>query len=217
MKNEYAGIRKQFNKYGNVQSLMRYINVQTLTNKHNELEGHKATGIDNITKAQYDANVHMNIYKLIQKLKSFEYIPKPSRRVYIPKTNGKVRPLGIPCYEDKIVQGVMADILNAIYENIFLESSFGYRSNRNCHLALKRLNEAVIIDGINYIIEADIKGFFDNINHELLIQFLEFIIKDKNFIRYINRFIKSGVIDKDNVYFSETGAPQRRTCFTCFS
>ena len=116
---DYSEIRRQLVKYKNVQSLMRYINVDTLKSKHQELKGNKATGIDKVTKKEYEKNLDENLENLIAKMKTFSYKPKAVKRVYIPKANGKLRPLGIPSYEDKIVQGAMADILNTIYEPIF--------------------------------------------------------------------------------------------------
>ena len=208
MEKEYSEIRRQLVKYRNVQSLMRYINEETLKSKHQELKGDKATGIDKVTKEEYKINLDKNIRNLIVKMKQFSYKPKAVRRVYIPKANGKQRPLGIPSYEDKIVQGVMADILTIIYEPIFLNCSYGFRPNRDCHKAIKELDRVLMRVNTNYIVEADIKGFFDNVNHEWLTKFLELTIKDKNFIRYIKRFLKAGIIEDLKYYESEKGTPQ---------
>lgn len=144
MGNDYSEIRRQLTKYGNVQSLMRYINENSLIYKNAELDGSKATGVDKIAKADYVQNIEENIEKLIEDMKQLKYKPLPVRRVFIPKANGKLRPLGIPSYEDKLVQGVMADILNEIYEPEFLDCSFGFRTNRDCHQAIKRLDETIM-------------------------------------------------------------------------
>ena len=208
MENQYSEIRRQLIKYKNVQSLMQYVNVDTLEKKHKELSGNKASGIDKVTKQDYDNNLEENIFDLVKRMKSFKYRPKATRRVYIPKDNGGKRPLGIPSYEDKIVQGVFADILNEIYEPIFLDCSFGFRPNRNCHQAIKRLDQVIIKGKTNFIVEADIKGFFNNLNHDWLIKFLEHEIKDKNFIRYIKRFLKAGIVEDLQYYDSEQGTPQ---------
>lgn len=208
MEIDYSEIRRQLGKYHNVQSLMRYINEETLLEKHNKLKGDKATGIDKVTKKMYEINKEENIKELAENLKKFSYKPKAARRTYIPKLNGKLRPLGIPSYEDKIVQAIFADILNAIYEPIFLECSYGFRPNRDCHMAIKQLDKTIMKGSTNYIVEADIKGFFDNVNHEWLIKFLEHTIKDNNFIRYINRFLKAGIIEDMKYYESEKGTPQ---------
>lgn len=208
MEIDYSEIRRQLEKYHNVQSLMQYVNENTLLEKHKKLNGAKATGIDKVTKEIYNSNKEQNIKVLVEKMKKFSYKPNAVKRVYIPKLNGKMRPLGIPSYEDKIVQAVFADILNTIYEPIFLDSSFGFRQNRDCHMAIKQLDKTIMKGKTNYIVEADIKGFFDNVNHEWLIKFLEHTIKDTNFIRYIKRFLKSGIIEDMKYYESEKGTPQ---------
>lgn len=192
---DYIEIRRQLFKYRNVQSLMQYINEDTLKTKHLELSGNKATGIDKVTKEEYDKNLNKNITKIVSDMKKFAYKPKAVKRVYIPKSNGGKRPLGIPSYEDKLVQGVMAEILTTIYEPIFLDCSFGFRPHRDCHQAIKKLDEVIMKGKTNYIVDADIKGFFNNVNHDWLIKFLEHEIKDKNFIRYIKRFLKAGVME----------------------
>ena len=166
-------IREQFNKYGNVQNLMRYFNEENLKNEHNRLRKTKVDGIDNVTKEIYNNNLNKNLSNLVQSLKSKTYKPKPVKRIYIPKPNNKYRPLGIPVYQDKIVQSVMANILNAIYEPMFLDCSFGFRPNLTCHSALIELSHIMADYNINYIVEVDIKGFFDNVNHQKLINFLK--------------------------------------------
>ena len=168
----------------------------------------KASGIDGITKEEYEKNLEVNIENLLTKMKRFSYRPRPVRKTYIPKSNGKLRGLGIPCYEDKLVQGAMADVLNEIYENIFFDFSYGFRPKKNCHQAISQINWLLMTKKVNYILDADIKGFFDNIDHDIMMMFLEHEIEDKNFLRYIRRFLKSGILEDYKYYESDKGTPQ---------
>ena len=209
MENGFRKIELQYKKYGNVQGLMQYINKDSLIKQHRKQLGNKATGIDKITKYDYHKELNNNIENLLSKMKTMSYKPKAVRRTYIPKTgSNELRPLGIPAYEDKLVQGAMAEVLRNIYENIFLECSFGFRPNKDCHKALKELDRIIMWENINYIVDADIKGFFNNVNHEWLIKFLEHTIKDRTFIRYIARFLKAGIIEDMQYYESDRGTPQ---------
>lgn len=209
MENGFRKIELQYKKYGNVQGLMQYINKDTLLKQHRKQLGNKATGIDKITKYDYQNNINSNIDKLLTNMKTMSYRPKAVKRTYIPKTgSNELRPLGIPAYEDKIVQGAMANVLRNIYENIFLDCSYGFRPNKDCHKALKELDRIIMWENINYVVDADIKGFFNNVNHEWLIRFIEYTIKDRTFIRYISRFLKAGIIEDMQYYESDRGTPQ---------
>jgi len=189
-------------------------NVAYLLNKENLkecfglLKKGKAAGIDGVGLGEYENNLEKNLDDLVIRMKSQAYKPQPVRRTYIPKANGKLRPLGIPAVEDKIVQKGMARILEAIYENDFLDFSYGFRPNRSCHDALKKLDQVIMTRPINHIIDADIKGFFDNVNHDWLKKFLEARISDPNFLRLISRFLKNGYMEEGVVYNSEQGTPQ---------
>jgi len=164
--------------------------------------------VDKIAKCDYEQNLEENINDIISAMKTFSYKPKAVRRVNIPKGNGKTRPLGIPSYEDKLVQGVMADILSKIYEPKFCENSHGFRPNRSCHIALKELNFSIMKDKIGYVVDADIKGFFDNINQEWLIKFLRHDIADEKFIRYVKRFLRAGIMEEWQLLESDKGTSQ---------
>lgn len=203
-----AVIENELNKYGNVRNLMRYITADALIQQHYKQLKKKASGIDGVTKNTYECYLKENIISLLERMRDLSYSPLPVKRRYIPKANGKLRPLGIPSYEDRLVQGVMADILNIIYEQIFLDCSFGFRPNRNCHIALKKLHDIIDSNSVHYIVETDIKGFFDNVNHKLLIKFLRQIIRDKTFIYYIHKFLKSGIMEDGKLLKSKTGTPQ---------
>lgn len=190
-------------------SLMHLVNKEMLTICHYELGGNKATGIDNVTKKEYGLNLEANIDDLLVRLKSFNYKPQPVRRVYIDKPGSdKKRPLGIPSHEDKIVQLAINKILKSIYEQDFLDCSFGFRENRSCHDAIKILDIYLSRRDINYVVDADIKGFFDNVDHKWIMKFLEHRIADKNLLRYIGRFLKSGIMDEGQFHKVYEGTPQ---------
>ena len=194
-------------------SLIHLINKESLIKSHNEMKAKKASGVDEITKELCDNNLLENIESLINRMKKQAYKPQPGRRVYIPKpgTNDK-RPLGIPSYEDKLVQSNLAEILNAIYEQDFLECSFGFRPNRGCHDAIKLLDKIVNKRIINYVVDTDIKGFFDNVDHEWMMKFLEHRIEDKNLLRLISRFLKAGIVEDGIKYDTPKGTPQGGVC-----
>lgn len=190
-------------------ALVHLINRQTLMESHQQLANGKAVGVDQVTKDEYGSNVEANIDSLLERMKRQAYKPQPARRVYIPKPGStKMRPLGIPAYEDKLVQKTMAPILNAIYEADFLEFSFGFRPNRGCHDALKVLGQIIETRPVNYLVDADIKGFFDNVSHEWMMKFLEHRIADPNFLRLIKRFLMSGIIEAGVKYETPAGTPQ---------
>ena len=208
MENERKDIKYYAQRNIKVENLIHFVNKERLKEQHRKQRRNKASGIDKVTKDKYENQLDNNLENLIERMKKFSYKPLPVRRTYIPKANGKLRPLGIPAYEDKLVQGVMANILNEIYECKFLECSYGFRPNRNCHQAIKEINQRIMINKINYILDCDIKGFFDNVNHTWLIKFLEHDIQDKVFLRYINRFLISGYMEEMKYYETDKGTPQ---------
>jgi group II intron reverse transcriptase/maturase len=168
-----------------------------------------AAGIDKVTKEGYAENLEENLTVLVEKLHKMSYIPQPVRRVYIPKSgSNKKRPLGIPALEDKLVQAGLTRILTAIYEQDFIDDSYGFRPGRSCHDALRALSDEVEGQRIHYIVDADIKGFFDNVDHEWLMQFLGHRIADKRVLRYVKRFLIAGIMEDGTVSASDKGTPQ---------
>lgn len=209
MEKETAGIRcLSYVEEPRMENLMHHVNVRTLKEEHQKQSKKKAVGIDGVGKEEYDVNIEENLNRLVERMKRFQYRPKEVRRTYIPKANGKLRPLGILAYEDKLVQGIMARLLNEVYEVRFLDSSYGFRQNRNCHDVVKMIDQTVMTKRVSFILEADIKGFFDNVNHDWMMKFLEHDIADKRFLRYIRRFLKAGVMEEGKRLDSDRGTPQ---------
>lgn len=209
MENDFSKIALQSRNHEKVQTVMHYVNKGNLAKEHKMQKSGKATGIDKVSKEQYAENLDENLENLIARMKTFSYRPQAVRRTYIPKTGSdKKRPLGIPAYEDRLVQGVMRKVLDQIYEWKFYDFSYGFRQGRNCHMAIREINQIVMTTKVNYVVDADIKGFFDNVDHKWLMKFLENDIQDKNFLRYIVRFLKSGIIEDMKYYESDKGTPQ---------
>lgn len=201
-------IRKMSEKHARLETLINRVNYDSLLSEHKRQDPKKAKGIDGVSKGDYEENLDENLKNLIQRMKKFSYRPKPVLRTYIPKPNGDLRPLGIPSYEDKLVQGVMGDILTQVYEPRFLDCSYGFRPGRGQHQAIKKINDLIMHKRVNYILDCDIKSFFDNVDHSWLVRFLEHDIADKNFIRYIVRIIRSGIVEDGVLRKSEKGVAQ---------
>lgn len=160
MSNEIVRISNIARQYKRVDTVMYAINKENLKQSAMKIAGNKAVGIDNIAKKEYVEKLNSNIEDLIARMKRMGYKPKAVRRVYIPKPGSeKKRPLGIPAYEDKIVQDVMTQVLNAIYEPMFKEFSFGFRPERSCHQAIAYLDKMLHKENTNYVVDLDIKGF----------------------------------------------------------
>ncbi|WP_094607257.1 hypothetical protein SPSIL_054150 [Sporomusa silvacetica DSM 10669] len=192
-----------------LQTLIHAIDEEALKACHTKLRGDKATGIDEVTKQEYDENLQENIDGLLARMKRQAYKPQPVRRVYIPKADGKkMRPLGIPAYEDKLVQKALNNILTSIYECEFLDCSYGFRPGKSCHDAIKAVGKILETKKISYIVEADIKGFFDNVDHVWMMKFLQERIQDPNLLRLISRFLKAGTMEEGKLYETDKGAPQ---------
>ena len=193
-------------------SIGHLINKEMLKSCHDAMDGNKAKGIDGVSKADYEERLEENLDGLVDRLKRKAYHPQPARRVEIPKDNGKTRPLSIYCYEDKLVQEALKRILEAVFEPMFYDEMMGFRPNRNCHMALRKLNRMLEEEYTNYVLDADIKGFFDHLDHEWIIRFVESRIKDPNIIRLIRVMLKAGIM-KDYVFEeTEEGSGQGSVC-----
>lgn len=189
-------------------SIYHLINYDLLKECFDELDGNKATGLDKVTKDMYFMNLDENLNKLVDKLKTKSYRPSPARKVNIPKANGKLRGLAIANFEDKIVQMAVKKLVEAIFEPKFNNNMFGFRPNKSCHDCLKYLTYCIEKKYTNYILDADIKGYFDNISHDLIIKGLETHIKDPNLLRLIKRFLKAGIMENGEHITSDYGTPQ---------
>jgi RNA-directed DNA polymerase len=209
MANAYERIAQQAEKHERVQTLMHYVNKQNLIEEHRQQQKGKAKGIDGVSKSDYGKELEKNIDNLLARMKTFSYRPQAVRRTYIPKVGSdEMRPLGIPAYEDKLVQGVMRKVLDQIYEGKFYNFSFGYREGKSCHQAIREINQLIMTKKTSFVVDVDIKGFFDNVDHEWMMKFLEHDIADKNFLRYIKRFLKAGIMEDMKYHESDKGTPQ---------
>ena len=194
---------------GKATALANLLNEEYLTECYQELKKGKAPGVDGRTLESYtEKEIQEVIKETVSKMKRKRYNPKPVKRTLIEKLNGKLRPLGIPIVVDKIVQQGIKKILEAIYEPIFMNFSYGFRPNRSCHQALKAVHTMVMTKPINWIIDIDIKGFFDNVDHQWMIDCLNQKIGDKNFRSLIIKFLKAGVVEDGKYSKTEKGTPQ---------
>lgn len=189
-------------------SLYHLLNQELLKQCHKELDKRKAVGIDGVSKEMYEENLNENLDNLVQRLKNKSYKPQASLRIQIPKDNGKTRPLGIAAYEDKLVQLALKKIIEAVYEPRFLECMHGFRPNKGCHTALKALNQSIEKEYTGWVFEADVKGYFDHLNHEWIMKTVEVHIKDPNILRLIKKFLKAGIMEENVYSHTEEGAAQ---------
>ena len=189
-------------------ALMHHVSINRLRDAFEKIKKNAAPGIDGETWATYEKKLEENLKRLYQKTQSGGYQPKPSRRVYIPKADGRLRPLGVASVEDKILQRAVTEVLNAIYEADFLGFSYGYRPKRNPHQALDALAVGIRWKKINWVLDADISGFYDNISHEWMMKFISHRIADNRMLRLINKWLKAGVMEDGKWSTSEFSTPQ---------
>lgn len=189
-------------------ALLHHVSVDCLTEAFFNLKKTAAVGIDGVTWQDYERDVESNIVDLHERIHRGAYRAKPSLRVHIPKPDGRTRPLGIASLEDKIVQQAVLWVLQCIYEQDFLGFSYGFRPGRSQHNALDALSVAITSKKVNWILDADIEGFFDAIDHEWLIKFLEHRIGDPRILRLIRKWLRAGVSEDGEWSKTTVGTPQ---------
>jgi group II intron reverse transcriptase/maturase len=189
--------------------LYRCLDAQLLLDSWGDLNKKAASGVDGVSARAYAENLEANVEALVERLKSKRYRAKLVRRQYIPKENGKERPLGIPAIEDKLLQAACAKLLNAIYEQDFVAGSYGYRPGRGAKAAVQDLTFELQFGRYGYVVEADVKGFFDHLDHDWLLKMLSLRIDDQAFLRLIRKWLKAGVLEPGGeVLHPKTGTPQ---------
>lgn len=189
-------------------NLYHLIDRELLLEAHHRTSKDSAPGVDKVTAQDYAEALYDNLQDLHERLKSNRYVAPPVERVWIEKENGKQRPIGKPCYEDKIVQRAVVMILEAIFEPIFQPFSHGFRRGHNQHQAIRELREQCVKLNINWIVDADVSGFFDTIDHGILRSFIEKRVKDGGILRLIGKWLNAGVLDAGNMTYPDKGTPQ---------
>lgn len=192
-------------------ALMHHVTTERLRASYLGLKRRAAAGVDGVTWEEYGRDLDGNLQRLHRRLRTGAYRAKPSRRVYIPKTDGRQRPLGIAALEDKIVQGAVVEVLNAIYEEDFVGFSYGFRPGRNQHQALDALAVAIGRKKVSWVLDADIRSFFDVIDQAWMQRFIEHRIADRRLQRLIMKWLKAGVMEDGKKTISEAGTPQGAT------
>ena len=188
--------------------------IEVITTKENLNKAYKkvvankgASGIDGITVEELGNYIKSNKDDIVNSIRNRTYFPKPVRRVYIPKSNGKMRPLGIPTALDRTIQQAIAQPISNIYEEIFSEHSYGFRPNRSCHDAIKQAL-VYLNDDYEWVIDIDIEQFFDKVNHDKLIQILREQVNDSATLNLIRKYLKAGVMEQGITRATRTGVPQ---------
>jgi RNA-directed DNA polymerase len=192
-------------------TLLHHVDEQALMRAFRSMNRNASSGVDGVTWRQYEEKVEERLRDLCTRIHRGAYRPLPSRRTYIPKTDGTKRALGIAALEDKLVQGAVAAVLNAIYEADFLGFSYGFRRGRGQHDALDALNVAIQTKKVNFILDADIRGYFDTIDHAMLLQLVQERVHDPRVLKLIERWLKAGVMEEGQWKASGAGTPQGAT------
>ncbi len=183
-------------------------NINRLREAYFGLKRKSAPGVDGETWQSYGENLEVNLHDLSERLRRGAYRARPVQRVYIPKPDGRQRPIGIPTLEDKIVQRATAQVMGAIYEEDFRGFSYGFRPGRHQHHALDAVSVGITKRTVNWVLDADIRGFFDAIDHEWLVKFVEHRIADKRVVRHVRKWLNAGVLEEDEWRPTEEGTPQ---------
>jgi RNA-directed DNA polymerase len=198
-------------------NLLNHVTPELLQASFFDLKKNAAPGIDGVTWAGYAENLETRIIDLHSRIHRGTYRAQPSKRTWIPKLDGRLRPLGIAALEDKIVQQAVRVVLECIYEEDFLGFSYGFRPRRDCHRALDALSVGIESQKVNWILDADIRGFFDNISHEWLLKFLEHRIADRRLLRLLKKWLRAGVSEDGEWSPSTVGTPQGAVISPLFS
>ena len=201
-------LRAEGNNAATFNNLFSLLNYELLFYAFRKLKRNKAPGVDGQSVDDYEEDLRGNLQSLEDRIHRGSYRPQSSLRRDIPKGDGKTRPLGIACVEDKIVQRAIVMVLKRIYEVDFSESSYGYRPKRSCHQALAELGERIHRQRVNFVLDADIKGFFNNVDHGQLIELLSRRVKDQRLLRLITKLLKSGVLIDNQRYDTDEGVAQ---------
>jgi RNA-directed DNA polymerase len=204
------GVRRaaKENKERRFTALLHHMTVNLLRDSFYALKRRAAPGVDGVTWQDYEAGLEDRLADLHGRVHRGAYRAQPSRRVFIPKSDGRQRPLGVAALEDKIVQHATVTILNQIYEEDFLGFSYGFRPGRSQHNALDALAFALQRKQVNYILDADIKGFFDNLSKSWLLKFVEHRVADRRILRLVQKWLNAGVMEDGKWSNTETGTPQ---------
>jgi len=198
----------QTDKEARFTALLHHVSVDRLRAAYWALKPKAAPGVDGVTWQDYGQDLEANLQDLHGRVHRGSYRPRPSRRVYIPKADGRQRPLGIASLEDKVLQRAVVEVLNAIYETDFVGFSYGFRPGRSPHRALDALAAGIVRKKVNWVLDADIRGFYDAIDHGWMLKFLEHRIADRRMLRLICKWLKAGVIEDGKRSESVEGTPQ---------
>jgi len=189
-------------------SLAHLLDEQALRRAYDRLRKDAAVGVDGITKEQYGQDLERNLRALHAQMRSMRYRHQPIRRVHIPKDKGKTRPIGISCIVDKVVQGALTEVLEAVYEPVFFDGSYGFRRGRSAHDALRALNRVLSNEEVSFILEADIVSFFDSIDRKMLVEMLRERVADTSLLRLVGKCLHVGILDGEDFSKPDEGTVQ---------